>query len=76
MLRGLTDPEILLAPLGTREAVLSSRIEGTRATVEDVFEDEAAPLDASTPRGADVGEIRNYRQAILDAANSLEERPF
>ena len=41
ILRGLPNPDILLAPLTTNEAVLSSRIEGTQATFENVIQEEA-----------------------------------
>jgi len=33
ILRGMVNPRILLSPLMTREAVLSSRIEGTQASL-------------------------------------------
>ncbi len=41
VLYGVPNPEIMLAPLTTQEAVLSSKIEGTRATLGEVFEFEA-----------------------------------
>ena len=37
----LPNPDVLLAPLTTREAVLSSKIEGTQATLGDVMRFEA-----------------------------------
>jgi len=37
ILRALPNPDILLAPLITNEAVLSSKIEGTQTTFEDVL---------------------------------------
>ncbi len=37
----IPNPHILLTPLTTQEAVLSSRIEGTQATMGEVFEYEA-----------------------------------
>jgi len=40
-LQGLLNPDILLAPLATNEAVLSSRIEGTQASFEDAIQEEA-----------------------------------
>jgi AraC-like DNA-binding protein len=36
-----TQPEVLLSPLTTQEAVLSSKIEGTQATLGDVLKFEA-----------------------------------
>ena len=40
VLLGIINPQILLSPLATHEAVLSSRIEGTQASLEDVLEYE------------------------------------
>ena len=37
LLSGIVNPAVLLSPLTTQEAVLSSRIEGTQATLEEVF---------------------------------------
>ena len=42
LLQGIVNPSILLSPLTVQEAVLSSRLEGTQATVDDVFEHEAS----------------------------------
>ena len=33
VLQGVTNPELLLSPMTTQEAVMSSRIEGTQATL-------------------------------------------
>jgi hypothetical protein len=41
LLYGTVNAELLLSPLTTNEAVLSSRIEGTQATLNDVLEFEA-----------------------------------
>ena len=38
LLQSVPEPMVLLAPLRTKEAVLSSKIEGTQATLEEVFE--------------------------------------
>src|SRR5688500_10543769 len=62
MLDAIPNPEIFLAPLTLQEAVLSSRIEGTVETLEDVMRYEA---DAATPteKLAGIQEIINYRTA-------------
>ena len=39
--RNLTNPALLIAPYLRREAVLSSRIEGTVSTLDDLYKDEA-----------------------------------
>jgi len=37
VLHGVPNPQVLLSPLTTNEAVLSSRIEGTQATLGEVL---------------------------------------
>ena len=44
LLQGIPNPAVMLSPLTTKEAVLSSRIEGTQATVDEVLEQEAGLL--------------------------------
>lgn len=41
LLRNIANPSLLMTPLLTKEAVLSLRIEGTLATLEDVLKYEA-----------------------------------
>ncbi|MBV5328894.1 MAG: hypothetical protein JZU65_14900, partial [Chlorobium sp.] len=36
LLQGVVNPAVLLSPLTTQEAVLSSKIEGTQATLDEV----------------------------------------
>ncbi len=77
MLQSIVNPAVLLSPLTTQEAVLSSRIEGTQASMEEVLEFEAdsrEPIDPS--RRADIQEILNYRHAMAQAVEALEARPF
>ncbi|MEK6606816.1 MAG: Fic/DOC family N-terminal domain-containing protein [Myxococcota bacterium] len=76
ILHGLPDPAVLLSPLTTQEAVLSSRIEGTQATLGDVFRFEAGEAPASPQRHEDIGEILNYRRALREAERALKKRPF
>lgn len=59
----LPNPHVLLAPYVRREAVLSSRIEGTQASLSDVFEDEAVH-EEPTADSPDVQEVRNYVTAL------------
>jgi Fic family protein len=60
-LRGLgqliRDPELLLGPYITREAVASSRIEGTEASLSDVLQAEAG---GGETRDEDVREVERY----------------
>ena len=69
-------PEVLLAPLTTREAVLSSRIEGTQATMGEVLEYEAGRRPDSHARREDIQEVINYRSALRHAENMLTELPL
>ena len=67
---GLTMPNshLLIAPFIRREAVLSSRIEGTMSTIADLYAYEAGQLplfvdQKPTPPEADVKEVGNYVRA-------------
>ena len=76
VLAAVPNPRILLAPLATREAVLSSRIEGTQATMDEVLQFEAGQEPALPQRRNDILEVLNYRAAMRQAENSLEELPL
>ncbi|WP_319449414.1 MULTISPECIES: Fic family protein [unclassified Mycobacterium] len=65
--RLLPDPHLLVNAYITREAVASSRIEGTQASVTEIF--DAAVTDKS-PR-ADVQEVRNYIRALEHGVSRL-----
>jgi len=68
--RDLPNPSLLISPLITKEATVSSRIEGTRSTVSDVF------LYEATKEGKynDTIEVFNYRQAMIWAMDVLKTR--
>lgn len=78
VLHGIPNPNVLLSPLTSQEAVLSSRIEGTQATLGEVleFEAEGALDDESTPKKADIREVLNYRAALGEAARLLDDLPL
>ncbi|MEA1978296.1 MAG: Fic family protein [Chloroflexota bacterium] len=59
----LPSPHILVRPFMRREAVLSSRIEGTRASLGDVYVYEAAQL-SFLETASDVREVHNYVKAL------------
>ena len=71
LLGRVPNPRLLLAPLMTREAVLSSRIEGTQATMGDVLQFEAGQAPASPRRRDDINEVLNYRAAMGQAEELL-----
>src|SRR6266568_7410414 len=72
VLYGLPSPEILLSPMTTQEAVLSSRIEGTQATLGEVLKFEAGEEPQQESKRQDIFEIINYRQALRRAEESLK----
>ena len=72
MLRRLPNPELLLAPLRLQEAVLSSRIEGTLATMREVLQFEAGELPEKETQRHDIEEILNYRAALDEAMEELK----
>jgi len=76
VLRAIPNPEVLLSPLTTQEAVLSSRIEGTRATFGQVLKFEAGEDVPEDQTRLDIEEIVNYRRALRAAEAALKRRPF
>lgn len=74
ILHGVPDPAVLLSPLTTQEAVLSSKIEGTQATLSDVLRFEAGEPAKSEERREDIHEILNYRRALRTAEQVLKKR--
>ena len=73
--RFLPNPHLLIAPYVRREAVLSSRIEGTRASLSDILLDE---VQSDIPHGdeADVHEVRNYVTALEYGIKRLGKLPL
>ncbi|HEU4716549.1 MAG TPA: Fic/DOC family N-terminal domain-containing protein [Bacteroidia bacterium] len=75
LLQSIPNPMILLAPLQTKEAVMSSRIEGTQATLEEVFAYEAGEAE-SGDKQHDIMEVINYRIAMNFAIREMQDRPI
>jgi Fic family protein len=75
LLQGIVNPSVMLSPLTNEEAVLSSKIEGTQAKVDEVLEREAGLLKEGE-KFKDIQEIVNYREALRSAHYYLEERPL
>ena len=69
----LPNPHLLMGPLKTREAILSSRIEGTFASAEELTLFEANPQ--STPAHASAMEVSNYIRALEFGLEKLTELP-
>ena len=67
------NPHLLITPFLRREAVLSSRIEGTQASLTDLFRYEASAV--GRPQG-DVAEVANYVTALEHGLERLDQLPI
>src|SRR3989338_8636129 len=77
LLSTLPNPGLLGRTLQTKEAVLSSKIEGTQANMNDVFLYEAEQdKKTDTEKKKDVHEIINYRKALEIGIKKLETLPL
>ncbi len=72
--RRLPNPHLLLRPFVRREAVLSSRIEGTQATLGELLAAEAGAVVERSP--ADLREVANYVVALEHGVGRLRELPL
>jgi Fic family protein len=70
----LENPHLLIRPFVRREAVLSSRIEGTQATISELLADEAGAQVDQAPD--DLKEVRNYVLALEKGVKLLDELPL
>ena len=71
----LANPHLLIRPLARREAVLSSRIEGTRASLDDLLAYEATQL-SFLETGSDVREVHNYVRALEYGLERIHTLPI
>jgi Fic family protein len=71
--RLLPNPHLLVQPYLTTEALSSSRIEGTQASLSDVFE---AAAEETTSSDHDVREVQNYIAAFELGYGRLEDLPL
>jgi len=74
LLTNISNPSLLLTPLITAEAVSSTRIEGTQATIEDVYKHEAD--ETIKEKYDDTMEVLNYRKALYYALTELKTKPI
>ncbi len=70
----IPDPDFFVGMYVRREAVLSSQIEGTQSTLEDLLEVELEP-DARRA-ASDVGDIVNYVAAMNYGLKRLDDLPL
>jgi Fic family protein len=72
--RRLPAPHLLIRPFVRREAVLSSRIEGTQATLGELLAAEAGAAVDRSP--ADLQEVANYVAALEYGVDRLRTLPL
>jgi Fic family protein len=72
--RRLPNPHLLIRPFVRREAVLSSRIEGTQATLGELLAAEAGAAVERSP--ADLHEVANYVVALEYGVERLRTLPL
>jgi Fic family protein len=72
--RRLPNPHLLIRPFIRREAVLSSRIEGTQATLGELLAAQAGAVVERNP--ADLREVANYVVALEYGVERLRELPL
>jgi Fic family protein len=77
--RTIPNPHLLIQPFLRREAVLSSRIEGTQADITDLYVYEAGQLPLPGMRAplpeSDVREVLNYVRALEHGLHRLDKLP-
>jgi Fic family protein len=77
MLKGMHNSEILLAPLRSQEAVVSSRMEGTISTLDEVLRYEAEEEgDGENPAGhyrSEAVEVALYARAMKMVQHKIKE---
>jgi Fic family protein len=69
----LPDPDRFVYSYVRREAVLSSQIEGTQSSLDDLVRREAGLSDPSRP--TDVAEVSNYVRALNEAIEQVKHLP-
>jgi Fic family protein len=72
--RDLPNPHLLIRPFVAREAVLSSRIEGTQATLGEILSADAGISTKQHPD--DLQEVQNYIKALDYGLHRLETLPL
>lgn len=72
MLKNMHNNEIFLAPLRGQEAVLSSRMEGTISTMDEIMEYQSEDENKLTVR-PDIIETVLYQRTMRNAQKSIEE---
>ena len=72
--KNFPEPHVMVRSFIAQEAVMSSRIEGTRASLDDVYQFEAGQLSFLEPN-SDVQEVHNYIVALDYGLSRLDTLP-
>jgi cell filamentation protein, protein adenylyltransferase len=70
----LPNPNLIVAMYVRQEAVLSSQIEGTQSTLEDVLQSQLDPTEQGIPK--DAQEVVNYVRALNYGLDRLKTLPL
>ena len=73
-IRTLPNPDLFIFMYVRKEAVLSSQIEGTQSSLNDILEVEAEIFDSEHPH--DVNEVLNYVRAMNFGLDRLSKLPL
>ncbi len=74
ILSSIINPSLFLSPLETKEAILSSKIEGTITTIDEVLKYEVNLIPESVSKQQDIKEVLNYRTAMRNAIGWIERQ--
>lgn len=72
----LPNPALLINSYLNQEAVLSTRIEGTRASLAEVLRNEVDPGSGDDEPAIDILEVRNYVRALIVGIQAVQHRPL
>lgn len=72
--RYLPNPHLLISPYIRREAILSTRIEGTQATFSEVLRDEV--IETPKRGSTDLREVNNYVASLEYGVARLDQLPI
>lgn len=68
LIKNLPNPDLFIKPYIKKEAVLSSKIEGTRTSLSDLFKS-----DLDNKQTGDLKEVQNYLSALDFGINKIKE---
>ncbi len=68
--------DLFIAMYVKKEALLSSQIEGTQASLENVLEFEQGTISSSASNIDDIGEVVNYIKALNQGIKKLKKLPM